>query len=295
MKKFSIIIPVFNAQDDIFCCLESLEKQDFRDFEIIVVDDHSNDQTLQKIDGFCHKFPQISLKLVKNRKNLGPSASRNRGLERATGEYVIFVDADDRILRPDFLSNLIKSINQTPTPDIVLYGGYIDYQNARGKTFCRIKLSVKDRDLSQTFQLRRKFFRYVWLMCMRREFLAQNKLHFIEEINFYEDVVFRSQAFSFTDRIAISKGYFYNYTRKLSHSSLSSNRNQTLKSKLKSLQKSLDYMTKLTESGAVPADKVQDFLWVTRLLPMAMIIVLFNHLITKILPQKPDVKTKINH
>ena len=90
----SIIIPVYNAKSYIKNCLDVLLKQNFKEkFEIIMVDDASTDNSFEIIQSF-----KISnLKLIKLIKNSGQSVARNKGLEKAEGEYVYFMDVDDEI------------------------------------------------------------------------------------------------------------------------------------------------------------------------------------------------------
>jgi glycosyltransferase involved in cell wall biosynthesis len=100
MKKLTatVIIPAFNAQDTIDFCLEALIKQTGLDFklEILVVDDGSTDETVEHIKLFQKQISpeNISFKLLLQEKNQGPAAARNRGAEEATGEVLLFTDAD---------------------------------------------------------------------------------------------------------------------------------------------------------------------------------------------------------
>ncbi|MFC1851864.1 glycosyltransferase family 2 protein, partial [candidate division CSSED10-310 bacterium] len=89
--RISIIIPAYNVGQYIGKCLSSLYRQNEKNFEIIVVDDGSNDDTLQQL----RQFQNPKLQLIRNKDNRGPSYARNRALSLATGEWVAFVDADD--------------------------------------------------------------------------------------------------------------------------------------------------------------------------------------------------------
>ncbi len=97
--KVSIVIPTYNEEEVISDCLESLSKQTLKDLEIIVVDDGSNDQTLSKIHG---------VKLLKQ-EHKGPGAARNLGAKEASGEILVFVDAD-MTFKEDFVEKLVNSI-----------------------------------------------------------------------------------------------------------------------------------------------------------------------------------------
>ncbi len=103
--KVSVIIPIYNEEGVIDACLASLSKQTFKDLEIIVVDDGSSDETLSKIKG---------VKLLKQ-EHKGPGAARNLGVSQASGEILVFVDAD-MTFEPDFVEKLIEPISDPTSP-----------------------------------------------------------------------------------------------------------------------------------------------------------------------------------
>ena len=94
MKKVSIIIPAYNADKWIGRCLESCIRQDYPKLEIIVVNDGSTDRTLEVCNNYKKKNNNV---IVINKENRGVSNSRNVGIKKSTGEYLLFVDADDYI------------------------------------------------------------------------------------------------------------------------------------------------------------------------------------------------------
>ena len=88
----SVIIPVYNASKTIDKCLDSVLNQTLQNIEVIVINDKSTDDSLEKIKKYKDKII-----LIDNKENLGPAASRNKGLKKATGDYIGFVDSDDYI------------------------------------------------------------------------------------------------------------------------------------------------------------------------------------------------------
>ena len=96
MPKFSIIIPMYNSFNLMNKCLESLENQTYKDFEVVAVDDCSTDDSFQKLKKYSEES-NLSIICVQNDKNSGPGETRNRGIEIANGEYIIFIDSDDYI------------------------------------------------------------------------------------------------------------------------------------------------------------------------------------------------------
>ena len=90
--KISIIIPVYNVESYLEECLESILKQDLKNLEVILINDNSTDNSLR----ICQKYvEQYKFVLINNKQNLGPAISRNIGIKKATGDYIIFVDSDD--------------------------------------------------------------------------------------------------------------------------------------------------------------------------------------------------------
>lgn len=100
--KVSVIIPVFNEENHIIACLNSIKNQTHTDLEIIVVDDGSTDRTVKRVKQFRHA------KLF-HQHHLGPATARNRGAIHAKGDILVFVDAD-MVCEQNFVKNLIKPI-----------------------------------------------------------------------------------------------------------------------------------------------------------------------------------------
>jgi glycosyltransferase involved in cell wall biosynthesis len=114
----SVIIPVYNEERDIGFCLRSLEKQSYKDFEVIVVDDGSTDSTIK----IAQEFSKV--KIIKG-KHKGPGFSRNLGAKHAKGDVLVFVDADMTFDR-EYLRNLVTPIIRDKTKKII--GTTHDYE-----------------------------------------------------------------------------------------------------------------------------------------------------------------------
>ena len=115
MCKFSIIIPAYNLEKHIKRCVASVTKQSFKDFEVIIINDGSQDKTLEIIEKLALEDKRIK---VIDKKNEGAASARNQGLKNVEGEYTTFVDGDD-IIEERYLENISNIIEQTKT-DIVL-------------------------------------------------------------------------------------------------------------------------------------------------------------------------------
>ena len=109
MSKVSVIIPVYNAQDYLERCLFSVCNQTLEDIEIICVNDASTDKSINILNQYAQKYSNI--KVIDCKVNGGESKARNIGLEKATGEYLGFVDNDDEI-DLDFYEKLYKKAKE---------------------------------------------------------------------------------------------------------------------------------------------------------------------------------------
>lgn len=106
--NISIIIPIYNSSQYLDECIEGIINQDYTDFEAILIDDGSNDDSYE----ICCKWAKRDERLlVTKQNNAGASAARNRGLELARGNWIIFVDSDDKVL-PQYVSNLYEIANR---------------------------------------------------------------------------------------------------------------------------------------------------------------------------------------
>ena len=107
LKKISIIIPVYNSGKYLKQCLLSICKQRLENIEIIIIDDKSTDNSLKIANYFLKKFKFI--KIIINKINVGPSISRNKAINIAKGEYLLFVDSDD-YLTDGSIPHIVKKL-----------------------------------------------------------------------------------------------------------------------------------------------------------------------------------------
>lgn len=207
MPKISIIVPVYNEEEYVSTCLDSLVKQTLDDIEIITIDDNSTDNSLNILLDYARKYPNI--KVYHNEKNIGQGASRNRGLKLATGEYIGFVDSDDYV-RSTMYEDMYKALVNNNYPELVtteiIFVKDDSYANidleflARGKE--KIINPIQDRSfvISESPTVCNKIF--------RRDTL--------KDFYFVEDSLFEDIPFSYTKYMEASKvvtvssiNYFY--------------------------------------------------------------------------------------
>ena len=188
--KISVIIPVFNAEKYLPVCLESLTIQTFTDFEVIVVDDCSTDNSVAVAESYLERFGE-RLKIVTLPENTGSgSIPRNVGLEHARGEYVFFVDNDD-LLIDNALENLYNAAKDYRADVVSMELGFYCDEEPVPKNFTLEKWIPAQYELpdkpvleSDDFEARvNRFyndqFEWVpWSKLLRREFLIDNDITF---------------------------------------------------------------------------------------------------------------------
>ena len=124
MKKYiSIIVPIYNASSYITNFLDSLNKQPIDLFEVVFVDDVSQDDSYNVLDNWLSNNAKFSYKLLKNNKNSGPGITRNNGINASSCDYIAFCDADD-LLADNFVEKSVKLI-KTKKADLIIYDYYI--------------------------------------------------------------------------------------------------------------------------------------------------------------------------
>lgn len=120
MSKISIITPVFNRQNIISATLDSVQKQEYENWECILVDDGSQDNVGAVIKAYANKDPRFKYFKRPTTRQKGPSACRNYGMEQAEGDFYLFLDSDD-LLTADCLADRVKAIQENPDDDFVVF------------------------------------------------------------------------------------------------------------------------------------------------------------------------------
>lgn len=119
MPKASVIVPVYNSEQELKDCLDSLVEQTEKDIEIIVIDDGSTDNSPEIEAEYQKKYPNV--KVYRNERNLGQSETRNRGIELAEGDYIAFLDSDDYV-NPGMYEELYQAAVDNNMPELIVTG-----------------------------------------------------------------------------------------------------------------------------------------------------------------------------
>ena len=204
MPAVSIVIPMYNAENFIGDCLDSILNQTFRNFEVIVVDDCSTDNSRAVVENYLEKFGG-RLKLERTSENLGsPGFPRNKGLSLSCGEYISFLDADDAIT-PTALAELY-SVAKEFDADVVACEKFYKIPNKSWndaeyrrqlKPFIYRNGNFVDKptllidDLLERLNLcnKRHFLWNLWSKLIRRDLILENEINFSDASN-AEDFVF---------------------------------------------------------------------------------------------------------
>lgn len=219
MPKYSIIVPVYNAQKNLKECLDSVLRQK-GDFELILIDDFSTDNSrdilseYEKIDG---------VSVIYQPQNGGVSKARNTGIEKASGEYLIFIDSDD-LVADDFLEIIEKNLDSTT--NLLSYGDF-DYVfendvNVLTKpSNMNVKVTPSEIATESEWKdfLLKSFFASPWSKVYKTDIVKDNNLRFDEECVCFEDLIFNLNYCKYisTFRCISDPLYFYRTVKTVSH------------------------------------------------------------------------------
>lgn len=205
--KFSIIIPIYNSDKYLYRCLDSILNQTVDDFEVILINDGSTDNSPVICDEYVNKDSRFK---VIHQKNNGVSAARNAGLKIAKGEWLCFVDSDDEI-KAEWLENYAKEINDNV--DIVIQGAsVIEDNNIRSIQFSHRIYSHNDiADLITCWQHEIPDMGSLWTKTIRSAIIRDNNILFNTTIKHYEDWVFFTYCLLHIRNIVTTEaiGYIY--------------------------------------------------------------------------------------
>lgn len=217
----SVVIPVYNVEPYLAECIESVLAQTYSYYEMICVNDGSTDNSLSILNSYAAKYDRIQ---VINQENRGLSAARNVGMSAAKGDYIFFLDSDDKIKPETFKILAQKGANE----DMICFNGQRIYDDGTKEE--------PDTGITEDFLngweyynkyalVPRKFnFVCVVLRLYRREFLIANKLFFKEGI-YHEDNLFTPIACYFAKNVKVIPDTLYQYRVRVA--SITYNRNIT--------------------------------------------------------------------
>lgn len=219
MEKVSLIIPVYNGENHIGECIENLLNQTYKNIEILIVNDGSKDRTKEIIEFYAHKDDRI---IIINKENGGVSSARNCGIEKSTGDYIMFVDSDDSLV-----SNAVEYlVLNSNGDDLILFGFTVmGTKNRKNDTETLKKISLIDKKyirnqlLKAIMSTRDNVFGYIWRAVYSRNLIKENNIFFPESIKISEDYWFLLNIVKNAKKIKILSDELYIY--KIGESSMS--------------------------------------------------------------------------
>lgn len=215
MDKISVVVPVYNVKHYLLKCVKSIEKQTYKNLEIILIDDGSTDGS----GDICDSFVDSRIKVI-HKSNEGLGVSRNVGIKEATGKYILFVDSDDYIDRT-MIENLYTDLINNKADTCI--GGYKRILKNRiisninplaGKTFeypyivdeVLAKMMGKESGIDDHIEMS------VWSVLFTLSTINQNNIQFPSEKKFIsEDIIFDTEYYAKCNKIYMSDDIGYNY------------------------------------------------------------------------------------
>lgn len=222
----SVIIPIHNVEDTLRICLNSVLKQTYSNFEIICIDDNSSDSSLEILEYFANKDSRV--KILKNNFNRGLGYSRNIGLEKAKGDYVIFLNGKDWLNFNAF--EILIDIARKNSLDILFFKDSIYYNdpfNVVINEFTNFDFKFENKifnhfDLkkNELFEIEKNIYNKLFL----KSFLHENNIKFTNENRINDEIPFLFKSIIYANKISLIKNNLYNYSNMNSLSNLNPER-----------------------------------------------------------------------
>ena len=211
MPTVSIIVPVYNAETALSRCIESILHQEFRDLELILVNDGSSDSSKE----ICERYAVTDERVrVINKANSGVSDTRNRGIEAASGKYIQFLDADDWITEDS--TKLLVRTAEEKNADLVVAEFYRvvgDNLSRKGSILSDKVLDVRAYADQMAESPADYYYGVIWNKLYRRDLIMKYGIRMDRDISFCEDFIFNLEYILHCKRIAPLQAPVYYYVK----------------------------------------------------------------------------------
>ncbi|EHO77595.1 hypothetical protein HMPREF9942_01323 [Fusobacterium animalis F0419] len=199
----SVVVPIYNAERFLSICIESILNQTFKNFELLLINDGSKDSSLDICNKYLEKFPD-KIKIFNN-KNMGCSATRNFGIEKSQGKYLLFIDSDDWIEK-DMLEKMYQKI-LVDNSDVVI-SGVIREDVVSNTALIQNPAFEKNPYFWLT---ENNLIPYIWNKLYRKSLILNNNILFPINIRLSEDMVFNIKTLLQAKKITVLPKAFYHY------------------------------------------------------------------------------------
>lgn len=209
--KISIIIPVYNAENTIQRCLQSIINQTYNNIEILVIDDGSTDNSFS----ICKNIASIDNRIkIFHKKNSGPAAARNIGLDNVSGDFVTFIDADDWVE-----NTLIENYVSLLCDKVDLYiCNYIDEYPSQSIKHPKYNLELTSDNILLLEVFQKQAFPFLWCKLFRYNVIKDNTIRFDTQLKLSEDNIFIIEYLYHSRGIKLNNKYLYHYSRNQTNS-----------------------------------------------------------------------------
>lgn len=212
--KFSVIIPVYNCADRLHISVESIIAQTYSNWELILIDDGSKDNSLNICNEYASKDSRVK---VLNQKNSGAGPARNNAIRNAIGDYLVFCDADD-FYEKNALGQLSNAIDKNNFPDLLI-GNYREFKyDLNGQIINGVEKCEPTCYLEDRVAIRKKYINLrkqglitaPWTKAYRREIVIKHGIVF-PDLRRCQDVVFNLNFYEYVNSLCVIEDVLYNY------------------------------------------------------------------------------------
>ena len=208
MPEVSVVVPVYNVAPYLRKCIDSILAQTTRDYELILVNDGSTDESPKILEEYAMLLPHI--KLV-HKQNGGLSDARNEGMKHAVGKYISFIDSDD-FIEPEMLEKCLAKLHQTDA-DIVIFDYYQYYQETDKKEVMKNSFSGDHTySLKENPELLTGIANAAWNKIYRRSLFTNNNISYPKGF-LYEDLGTTYRLLARAEKVAFVNKPLYDYLK----------------------------------------------------------------------------------
>ena len=209
MSKVSIIVPVYNGAAVLKRCVDSLLAQDYKEIEVILVDDGSHDDSYRIICEYAEKDPRV---VPVHKENGGVSSTRNLALSMASGEYIQFVDVDD-FLPFDSTKMMVRAMEEEDCDMVIgdFYRVVDDKMSKKGSIRKGGVISIQEYADKMLLSPADFYYGVLWNKLYKKEIISAHGLHMDENISLSEDAIFNLQYLIHVHKVSVLKTPVYYY------------------------------------------------------------------------------------
>ncbi|MBR3101749.1 MAG: glycosyltransferase family 2 protein [Muribaculaceae bacterium] len=237
--KVSVIIPVYRTERFIERCALSLLDQTYTDLELIFVDDCGGDNSISILEEVVARYPERVVKIVRQPKNLGSAMARQRGMDEASGEYVIQVDSDDYVAA-DYIEELVRSAEEA-SADVAICDFMYDYGTRQEHR--HVNPPTGAHSLLNSV-LAGSIHSGLWNKLVRRNIFVEHNIRFTEGLNMFDDKSVFYRVADHADRIAYLAKPLYIYNKTNEGSITARNKSKAIEPALMLIEQMEDYFCK---------------------------------------------------